>query len=119
MTTEYLSVKQVAERLGIMQDALLSLNMPTPGCDHWPYTRLAPRDHRRMELQPLRPRRRRRPAAQENNPGGRWSRSAQVIRCCRPAFLLYAKRPGVDDEIRTAFAGNRGPRPSAEASTHA
>lgn len=30
MTTEYLSVKQVAERLGITQGALLSLNMPTP-----------------------------------------------------------------------------------------
>lgn len=28
MTTEYLGVKQVAERLGITQGALLSLNLP-------------------------------------------------------------------------------------------
>lgn len=30
MTTEYLGVKQVAERLGITQGALLSLRMPEP-----------------------------------------------------------------------------------------
>ncbi|MGG7112984.1 helix-turn-helix transcriptional regulator [Bifidobacterium catenulatum] len=30
MTTEYLGVKQVAERLGITQGALLSLNLPEP-----------------------------------------------------------------------------------------
>ena len=30
MATEYLGVKQVAERLGITQGALLSLNLPEP-----------------------------------------------------------------------------------------
>ncbi|KAB8287918.1 helix-turn-helix transcriptional regulator [Bifidobacterium avesanii] len=30
MTTEYLGVKQVAERLGITQGALLSLRLPEP-----------------------------------------------------------------------------------------
>ena len=30
MTAEYLGVKQVAERLGITQGALLSLNLPEP-----------------------------------------------------------------------------------------
>ena len=38
MTTEYLGVKQVAERLGITSGGLLNLKLPEPRRDHRPHS---------------------------------------------------------------------------------
>ena len=62
MTTEYLGIKQVSERLGVANAA--SYDLPEPDVTIGRTPRLAPRHHRPMERAAPRTRRRRRQATQ-------------------------------------------------------